>query len=166
MHVEAGRPHQNKQRKQQRNLGIDRRRGQRSTPPIGEIARAQPSIRCENAVNRFAYEYPRTLNNATGDSANVSQFSEYAARQKDADRQKKEAHANLTESLPLGSRGSRFAGSAASKSRSTMRLNVIAAERAPTIATVIQRSVATSGTIRGQNRPRNAKGSGTACART
>ena len=45
-----------------------------------------------------------------------------------------------------GSRGARCAGSSRRSRRSTIRLNDIAADRAPTIATRIQRSVRPSGT--------------------
>src|SRR3712207_5295696 len=100
------------------------------------------------------------LKSATGASANVNQLSEYAASRNNATEAIKNDHAKPTESFPLGN--SRFAvrGFAASKRRSMMRLKVIAAERAPNIATVIQRICRHAGKpSAARTAPRKAKGS-------
>jgi hypothetical protein len=60
------------------------------------------------------------------------------ARKKSAAETTVNAHAKRTDSSPAGMARVRVRGLAASIRRSAMRLKAIAAERAPTIATVIQ----------------------------
>src|SRR5687767_4805642 len=100
------------------------------------------------------------LSNATGESAKVSQFSEYAATRKIVTETAKNAHAKPMLSLPVGN--SRFAvrGFWPSISLSAIRLKVIAADRAPNIATVIHRTLSHEGRpSAASTAPRNANGS-------
>src|SRR5690242_8807695 len=77
---------------------------------------------------------------ATGESRNASQFSCHAAKTKIALEITTKTATNVFESAPVGIARMAVRGLAASYSASTRRLKAIAAERAPTIATTIQKS--------------------------
>src|SRR5262245_17199529 len=108
--------------------------------PDGAIARHQPSIRWENEVRRLVYEYRRMEPSAIGERISVKRLRLYAANKKSADETIVKMTANLMSRSLFGSARLAVRGLAASIFRSAMRLKVIAAERAPTIASVIQRN--------------------------
>jgi hypothetical protein len=87
----------------------------------------------------LAREYQNTIASATGDSAKQIQPSGQVDATNAADVAARNAQAWAPESLPVGI--SRFAvrGLSASQRASTMRLKAIAALRANTIASTIQR---------------------------
>src|SRR5215813_4101619 len=76
---------------------------------------------------------------ATGESLKVSGFNCHAALTKTATAAIVNTQANSTESAPVAKARILVRGFSLSERKSTMRLTVIAAERAETIATTIQR---------------------------
>src|ERR1700681_1567697 len=77
---------------------------------------------------------------ATGESLSASGFNCHAATTSTAEAITVNAAAKATESSPLGRARLAVRGLRRSNSRSAMRFMVMAAERAPTMATMIQRS--------------------------
>src|SRR3954452_7087888 len=77
---------------------------------------------------------------ATGESRNASQFSCDAAKTSTAAESTTKTATKVFDNVPAGIDRMEVRGLAASYSASTKRLKAIAAERAPTIATTIQRS--------------------------
>ena len=86
-------------------------------------------------------EYPRTIASATGARAKHSGFRNHAAATNIPAENAQNAAAAGTDTAPEGISRRAVRGFTASTSRSTIRLNAIAEERAPTIATRIQRIV-------------------------
>src|ERR1043165_2513310 len=99
------------------------------------------------------------LKSATGARIRVKRLSIVAAMKKSAAEIIVNAQTKLTESAPAGIARLRVRGLRASISRSAMRLKAIAQERAPTIASVIQRNCRSVGSpLAAKTAPRKAKG--------
>src|ERR1051325_4582071 len=96
---------------------------------------------------------------ATGERSSVRRFSIAAARRNKAAETIVNAQTNPTDNKPAGNARDAVRGFFASKLRSAMRLNAIAADRAPTIATMIQRTCQGVGRpLAASTAPRNANG--------
>src|SRR6185437_6870518 len=80
-----------------------------------------------------------------GESARQSGFSRHAANSNAATLRPKNDQAKASESVPAASARPRVRGLAASTRRSTMRLKVMAALRAPTMASTIHPSTGHGG---------------------
>src|SRR5688572_1036312 len=106
--------------------------------PTGAIASPSPSATWASEVTRLVYEYPSTIASATGARARHTGDSAAAAATKSAVEAASTPQAHPAASLPLGSGREAVRGLAASMARSAMRLKVIAAVRAPTMAATIQ----------------------------
>src|SRR3972149_9621275 len=52
--------------------------------PMGESANARPRTKWDKWVNRFVYEYPKTMRMARGDIYKASRLSDHAQRKKSA----------------------------------------------------------------------------------
>src|SRR5208282_1740674 len=95
-----------------------------------------------------------------GESARQSGFRRHAEKTKSPAESAQKAAADATETRPAGMSRSFVRGFRASMSRSAIRLNAIADERAPTIAPTIQKRVGRGGTPPDANTAeRSAKGS-------
>ena len=92
----------------------------------------------DSHVNRFVYEYPSTIASANGDSVRHSGLNAAQAAPKTTTETTSTATAHAREILPLGNGRPRVLGLAASNFTSTSRLKLMAAVRAPAMATVIQ----------------------------
>jgi len=117
-------------------------------------------------VNRLVYEYTNTELSATGDRISVSRLSCHAASTNKAEEMHVNIQTNHASTWPDGNARPAVRGFAASMWRSAILLNAIAADLAPTIATVIQMSLSTQnqtglGPVSRAARvaPRNANGS-------
>src|SRR3954464_11931161 len=84
---------------------------------------------------------------ATGESLKASQFNCHAANTRTALETTTKRPTNVFESAPAGIARDEVRGFSASNFASTKRLNAMAAERAPTIATTIHK------TCRGEGKP-------------
>ncbi len=130
-------------------------------PPTGAMARLIPSQRWGHEVNRLAYEYASTQASAAGASSAQSGFSSPADTRNTSPATITDTHACLRVSVPVGS--SRFAVRAfrASNSRSAIRLNPMAAHRAPLNATATSTTCrqVTGATRLAASTPRSANGS-------
>ncbi len=100
---------------------------------------------------------------ASGESAKASRFSIAAANTKTAAAIAVNVHAVARLSAPRGISRSRVRGFSASMRASAMRLKAIAAERAPTMATITQSQTRTGGQApsrcTAKRTPESAKGS-------
>src|ERR1700691_5848048 len=105
----------------------------------GAIPNAKPSTTCDQRVKRLVYEYSRSTAKATGESHSVSRLSLAAAIIKIAQVTTTKVATNAGDKCPAGSARERVRGLAASMAASARRLNAMAAERAATIATTIQK---------------------------
>src|SRR5579883_1191091 len=92
----------------------------------------------ESQVKRLVYEYPRRMTSATGDNLKAKSFNCEAASTKTAHEITVKTTAKRRLSLPVINGRIRVRGFLASNFRSAMRLKVMAALRAATIATMIQ----------------------------
>src|SRR5262249_52060468 len=94
-------------------------------------------------VNRLVYEYTNTEPSAIGDRTNASRLSRHAANKNKAEETHVNIQTNRASTRPDGSARPAVRGLAASMWRSAIRLNAIAADLAPTMASMIQRSFST-----------------------
>src|SRR4030095_14843710 len=108
--------------------------------PVGAIDKHHPSTRCESNVQRFVYEYNKTLPRAIGASSNVNRLSMAAAVKKIAAEIIVKTTTKPKGRVPAGIARICVLGLRASYSRSTIRLKAMAVDRAPTIATVIHQA--------------------------
>src|SRR5262245_5160828 len=132
-----------------------------SQPPTGATAIARPRYNCVQVVYRLASEYQNTIARATGDSAKHTAFSREAANTNTRDETTTKATASGRLIRPLGSSRADVRGFNASRRASAIRLNPIAALRAPTMATKIHATfVQVTGTCRAASTaPASANGS-------
>ena len=113
-------------------------RRDREAEPEDEVRERRDALRERVAENDES---------ATGESARHSGLSRQAAKTKSAAAESaQKTDGGATDTEPAGMSRAAVRGFAASIARSAMRLKAIAAERAPTIATRIKKSVRTSGT--------------------
>src|SRR3954464_8447997 len=97
---------------------------------------------------------------ATGESRNASQFNSHAASTRSALEETTKTATKVFERAPAGIARDEVRGFSASNFASTKRLNAIAAERAPTIATTIQKICRPEGRpLAASMAPHSAKGS-------
>src|SRR5260370_12293022 len=131
---------------QKATAGVRQRTHRSSEPGIGiqaaagAMASANPKTRCEKEVNRLVKEYEKITPSATGARRKHKAFNSRAAKMKISEETITKPQAKPAESNPAGIWRSFVRGLRASISASIRRLNAMAAERAPTIATTIQAS--------------------------
>src|SRR5581483_5881471 len=126
----------------------------------GAIPSAKPKTRCDHLVHRLVYEYNSRTANATGDSKNASRFNCHAANTKIPQDITTKFLTKLWVNAPAGNARVRVRGFAASMEASAKRLNDIAADRAATMATMIQTIWCTVGSPSAASiAPHNANGS-------
>src|SRR5579875_1708034 len=106
----------------------------------GAIPRQKPSTRWEKAVNRLQNEYAKSTIRTTGASRKQSHPSCRAAQMKIKEEANVKPQAKRIESTPAGRWRLAVRRFFASISASKMRLNAIAADRAATMATMIQKN--------------------------
>src|SRR5450432_2552872 len=104
----------------------------------GAIPKAKPSTRCDQRVKRLVYEYNNTTPSAMGDNMSARRFSCHAASTNTAQETMTKAATDPDVSVPAGRARLRVRGFAASMEASASRLKAMAAERAATMATMIQ----------------------------
>src|SRR4029077_11101257 len=107
-------------------------------PPTGAIDKPTPSTRCDQRVNRFVYLENRTPPSASGARIKQRMLSCHAATKNTSDAIVTATLASRTLIDPEGISLDRVRGLRASISRSTIRLNPIAANRADVKATITQ----------------------------
>ena len=105
---------------------------------VGAIPMANPSTRCDSTVKRFVYEYPNTITKASGASFRQSEFSIAVEMTNTAEQNTVKPQANDLERTFVGIARILVRGLRESISASITRFSVIAADRAETIANVIQ----------------------------
>src|ERR1041385_6255521 len=130
-------------------------------PPTGAMARGTPSHRCGHQVKRLERLYAVTHTSASGASARQSGLSSALAARKSPAASTTDTHACASVSAPVGSSRSLVRGFRASNSRSAIRLNPIATQRAAENATITSPTVrrVTGYRIEAASTPSSANGS-------
>src|ERR1700691_4639603 len=126
----------------------------------GPMPSANPRKICDQRVKRLVKEYRRITAKATGESISVNRFNWEAARTKIPHAIRTNVLTNDGVNRPIGNARVAVRGLAASIEASARRLKAIAAERAETMATMIQASCRHSGKPPAASMaPQSAKGS-------
>src|SRR5262249_34810941 len=109
-------------------------------PPTGATAIASPRKSCVQVVNRLASEYHHTMARARGERAAHKGLRRQAAKTNTAEATPQNRVASRELMTPRGSSRPEVLGLRASNRASTSRLKPMAADRAETIATTIQKT--------------------------
>src|SRR5258705_3871899 len=126
----------------------------------GAIPNDKPSTRCDQRVKRLVYEYSKTTANATGERRKANRFSWKAASTKIPQETATNVETKAGLSVPAGRARAWVRGFAASIAASARRLKAMAAERAETMAMMIQANWRRVGNPPAASMaPHNAKGS-------